>query len=512
MADPLDALYRQNTDYQAEHDGRYWLLSDAEGWGVACDEWVYRIWAAFDGRPTAQVVSAASLQMDTSAAFVESTAKVLARSGLLLPSHPLEPMGCLPSRAPDRLHSPPLVSIIVIAGRQARAHLETCLPSILAQTYPNLEIILVDNQTTDDSGTFVRQNFPQVAVIPADQPLGFDRANNLAMKQAQGEFFFLLNDDTELDPGCVAECVRVISQSDRIAAVVPKMKLYYMRSFLNAIGNSLYPDGLSCDNFVGYLDVGQFDETNQVFTACFGAAMLRSSAVKELGYLDESYSFYFEDMDWSFRARICGYDIVAAPQAVVYHKFNATMETLSSTFKLGLVARNRLRFIWKNLDFRRAWRLTRIYRAEDLRHVAWALEKGRKDIVQTYRRSWQQWVGSWPRLAVARWQTRRLRRPPFSDNAAFALVDRVPPPVMYGRYPTIRAAVVRNHYMRLEVFRPESPPAPEDLAQMITPPAVEVPTLTEKAKEVLREKGVRGLMEETWRYLYWRFAVARQRQ
>jgi GT2 family glycosyltransferase len=512
MTDLLDPLYRQNAEFQPEQHDKYWLLGNAEGGGVVCDASAYHIWSAFDGRPTDEVIRAASAETGTPAAFVESTAKVLARAGLLIPSRPLPSRIHALSTGPVGLGSPPLVSVIILAGPQALAHLEICLSSVMGQTYPNLEVILFDNQRKDDLAEFIEQSFPQVIVISADEPLGFDAANNLAMKQAQGEFFFLLNDDTEMDADCVAECMSVITRSDRTAVVVPKMKLFFMRSFLNSIGNSLYPNGQSCDNFVGYLDTGQFDDTDQVFSACFGAALLRSSVVEEIGYLDEAYSFYFEDTDWSYRARISGYDVVAAPRAIVYHKFNASMDELPSTFKLGLVARNRMRFIWKNLNLGRALRFTRIYVTETLRHIGWATDKGMADIMRTYGQGWWQWLRSLPDLAIARRQTRRLRHPTFRDDAVFALVDTVPRPMLYGRYPLICATVIREHYMQLEMFRPESPLKVEESSPIVMPPPADIATLLRKAKQALNENGLAGLMKETGRYLYWRFTVAQNKQ
>jgi GT2 family glycosyltransferase len=506
MTDPLVSQYLQNRDYEPHFDGSYWLLRDAGGWGLACDEPVYRIWSAFDGRPTGQVIPEASLNIGMPVPFVESTTKVLARAGLLQPSEPLGSMEHNGTSGPVSLESFPLVSVIVLAGPQARPHLETCLPSVVSQTYPNLDVILVDNQTKDDSVAFVREHLPQIQVLSTEEPLGFDAANNMAMKKAQGEFLFLLNDDTEMTSGCVATCMDVMSQSEEIACVVPKMKLFYMRSFINSIGNSLYPDGLSCDNYVGYLDVGQFDTVEEVFSACFGAALLRRSVVEEIGFMDERYSWYFEDMDWSYRARIHGYEIVAAPEAIVYHKFNATMEKLASAFKLGLVARNRLRFIWKNLSLGRALRLTRIYWRESLRHVGWALDKGRNDIVRAYLSSWGQWLRSLPELAMTRRQVRRRRRPPFTEDAAFALVDNVPRPTMYGRFPIVAVPVIQNHYMQLEVFKPDSA-MPGDLPPLVERPALEPRALLLKAGQVLREKGILELAKETRQYLLWRFAI-----
>jgi GT2 family glycosyltransferase len=504
MIDPLDTLYKQNTDYQPRHDGTFWILEDAAGWGLALDDLVYRVWSAFDGRTTGQVIADLSAQARVSAAFLESTAKVLARAGMLIPSQPLQPLAHRTSADVSDLESLPLVSIIILASRQARGHLETCLPSVMAQTYPNLEIILVDNQITDDSVAFTQQHFPEVTVLSTTRNLGFGGSNNLAMGQARGEFFFLVNEDTEMEPDCIAECVRVMLRSDQIAAVAPKMKLFYMRGFINSMGNSTHPNGQSHDNFIGYLDVGQFDDVVQVFTACFGAAMLRRSVVEQIGAMDEKFFVYYDDTDWAFRARINGYQVIAAPRAVVYHKFTATVSTMASTFKLGLIIHNRLRFAWKNFDFGRARRFLWLYMKEDLGNQVWALYKGRYDVAGTYFRQRLHWVFSLPEVTMARWQTRRVCHPSFSDDAAFALTEHIPQPAMYGRYPVFAAHFIRSHYMQLEPFRPESAPAQQDLVPTMTP-ALPAASLLQKAWRTLRSKGLRGLVRETENYVRWRF-------
>jgi len=504
MSDRLDPLYRQNQDYQPLHDGTFWILSDAEGWGLAFDEPVYRVWSSFDGRPTEKVVAEVSSQSGVSQAFAQSTAKVLARAGMLLPSQPLPSLKHEPSADVSDLNPFPQVSIIILASRQARVHLESCLPSVQVQSYPNLEVILVDNQTTDDSAEFARREYPQVRVLSTPEPMGFAGANNWAMEQARGEFFFLVNEATEMEPDCIAECMRVMLGSAEIAVVAPKMKLFYMRDFYNSMGNSTHADGNSHDNYIGYLDVGQFDDTEQVFTACFGAALLRRSVVKDIGYMDEEFFVYYSDTDWSYRARIGGYDVVAAPRAVIYHKFTATIGAMASTFKLGLVIYSRLRFAWKNLDFRRACRFLGLYFKGDIGGYLWAKQNGMKDAMATYRQTRLKWLRSLPEVTQARRRTRRRQRPPFSDDKAFALAAQAPRPAMYGKYPVLAAPFIRNHYMSLQIFSPESAPGPEDLAPVDAAQPPSPLSLVGRGWHVLREKGVRGFMAETHRYFLWR--------
>lgn len=500
--DPLADYYTLNSTYSAQHDGTFWLLSDAAGWGVALDEPAYRIWSSFDGRATADIIPALQTGLGVSGAFIETTVKVLARGGLLQSVSPLPP---LPRPAPiaiETLSRLPLVSIIILASRQAREHLETCLPSVLAQTYPHLEIILVDNQTTDDSVAFTRENFPQVKILSTPQPLGFGGANNLAMKQAQGEFFFLVNEDTEMDSACIAECVKVALSRETIAVVAPKMKLFYMRAFFNSMGNSIHKDAHSYDNFIGYLDVGQFDTLDQVFTVCFGAALLSRKAVEHIGYMDEDYFVYYDDVDWSLRAWIYGYEAVAAPQAVIYHKFNATVNTLASTFRLRLITYNRRRYAWKNFSPRQARKMLRVYRAEDRHNLTLAKRQQQREIVAIYRECQRRWWTALPKLSLARWRMRQARSPHYDENRTMALCAAIPRPTMYGKYPVIHAQVIRNHYMKLDIFSPTLPTAPED-AQVTSPP-ISVEPWSHKVRRVWKTQGPVGLLKETVRYLRWR--------
>ena len=499
MVDPLSSLYTHDQNYSPRFDGTFWLLTSGPDTGLALDETVYRVWQAFDGRQTAEAVANASTDAGVCQAFAESTAKVLARAGLLVSRESPSATSACPCSQNTIAGTLPLASVIILASRQARPHLETCLPSVVSQTYPALEVILVDNQTLDDSVAFTSLVYPQVKIVSTGQPLGFAAANNLAIRQARGEFVFLINEDIELASDCVAECVRVAVESSRTAVVAPKMRLFHMRGFLNSMGTSIYPDGRACDNFVGYLDAGQFDDTDQVFAACFGAALLRRAVIEELGGLDERYHFYYEDMDFAYGARLRGYDIVAAPQALAYHKFSATIGELGSTFKQGMAVRNRLLFAWKNLDLSRARRLTRMYRLEDRLNSVRAKHEGRDDVVREYRNSVLGWVASWPGLALARVRRRWSRYSPAADDAAFALTAGIPEPAMYGRYPIISASNVRDHYMNLECFRPESPWEPEGSVASV----VQAPSLASKVTGTLRDSGLRGLAQEGRRYVRW---------
>ena len=316
----------------------------------------------------------------------------------------------------------PLISIIIV-NFNGRQHLKDLLDSIDEQTYQNIEIIMVDNASKDSSVSFVRQHWPQVILSVQSHNLDFAGGNNAGLRLAKGEYFFLVNNDTKLEPDCLASLFNTAQSHPEAAATVPKLKFFSQPNFINAIGNSVGLVGWGSDNYVGYLDAGQFNEEREVFSACFGATLINRRALKAVGLLDEGYRFYYEDSDWSYRARLMGYKIYFAPKAVVYHKFNATMNTLSFNFKLYLLIGNRIRFVLKNLQPRMALAFTRRYLKEDLRQFLGSLRRLQARRAYTYLKAWARLTFMLFDILRRRRRVQRLRRPENNDQELFKLLQ-----------------------------------------------------------------------------------------
>jgi GT2 family glycosyltransferase len=209
---------------------------------------------------------------------------------------------------------------------------------------------------------------------------------NYGIAATTGAYILVLNDDVELTPGFTAEMVRVMEASPRAAAVVPMMKLFYLRGFINGIGNHVRTKGWGSDNYVGYVDIGQLDDVIEVPSACVSAALLRREAIEAVGSFDAAYRAYYEDADWSFRMRRAGWTINAAPKALVYHKFSAFWKNMER--KLKLAARNRLRFVLKNFDGRLRWAFLRSYMKEDLINILSLIKHRRNAEAWAYVRAY----------------------------------------------------------------------------------------------------------------------------
>ncbi|MBN1872983.1 MAG: glycosyltransferase family 2 protein [Anaerolineae bacterium] len=319
----------------------------------------------------------------------------------------------------------PLVSIVIV-NRNGREHLTTCLPSIAAQHYPNLEIIVVDNGSEDDSVRWLTETWPQVKILALEEDVGFAGANNRGIAQASGEYFFLLNNDTRLDPHTVEFLMARLSGEDRVGAVVPMIRLMSQPAFVNALGNAFRDHGWGGDNYIGYLDVGQLVTIRQVPAACFAAVLIPRTTYEVVGIMDEGYGYYYEDADWSWRARLHGFHILAEPRALVYHAFGGTSATRPWSYKLKLVARNRLRFILKNLSKRQARRFIVNYLREDI--GAWRHARKIKDIdvARAYTTAWREVVQMLPNIYKQRHQIQNRRL--IADEKILYEMEQIPPP------------------------------------------------------------------------------------
>ena len=272
----------------------------------------------------------------------------LAEAGLLLREPETESFsGQLESAAG------PLVSIIIV-GHNSLEWLPECLESIGRQTYEPIEVCNVDNASSDGSQTWITTNYPDVNYHRINQVVSFAKALNIGVDAAAGEYFLLLNPDTVLEPDVIAEMVDKARANPRCGAVGAKLKLLCAPGFLNGIGNRVDTYSWGVDNGLGHLDLGQFDDWYELPSACFAAALIPKQAWEQVGPADEKFPMYYEDSEWSYRARKRDFQILAAPEAVVYHGFggrtpSGDQERLSPS-KLENVVYGRLRFTVKLLD------------------------------------------------------------------------------------------------------------------------------------------------------------------
>jgi len=240
--------------------------------------------------------------------------------------------------------------------------------------YPQVEIILADNASTDGGPDFVRQKFLSVRVLKFDKNFGFAGGNNRAIKQAKGDYIFLLNPDTKVEPECVNRLVEIMERDKSIGICMPKMLMFNEPSVINStgiIGNELLQGR---DRGAWELDCGQYDREKQILGACGAAMFIRRNLFEKIGCFDRLYFAYYEDLDFSIRTWCSGYKVNSAPQAIVYHKFRPFRKDIFNEY---IDHRNRLRMMLKNMSLvTLGWMLPKsLY--SDIKSIYWHLRRKR---------------------------------------------------------------------------------------------------------------------------------------
>jgi len=239
----------------------------------------------------------------------------------------------------------PLISVIVL-NWNGKEYLYSCLESVKAQTYPNMETILVDNASTDGSAEYIKNLFSDLHVIINRENMGYGGGNNRGIREAKGRYIFILNSDTEIEKDCLELLWECIETNKNIGVTTPKILLYDRRDTIDAAGLTIYLDGLSIGR--GRLEPQEkYCRREEVFFGSGCASLFRREMLEEISLFDEGFFAYAEDTDLGWRANLAGWKAYYVPEAIVYHHHSKKFGTYSS-MKAFLVERNRIWVAWKN--------------------------------------------------------------------------------------------------------------------------------------------------------------------
>lgn len=240
---------------------------------------------------------------------------------------------------------PPFLSVIV-PNLNGKHHLVDLFAALGAQTFTDFEVILADDGSTDGSVEFVEAAYPDVRVLVNRRPLGFVANCNAAADAATGRVLVLLNNDTAPDPTWLEKLAVAICANPEAAIVTSKIRLFDRRDTLHTAGDMLGADGIARNRGVWEQDAGQYDRLTTVFSGCGAGSAYRRDVWQALGGFDPDFWMYLEDVDYAFRARLQGHEVVYASEAVVYHKIGGSGgDTLASYY----VGRNTIWNIVKNM-------------------------------------------------------------------------------------------------------------------------------------------------------------------
>jgi GT2 family glycosyltransferase len=233
----------------------------------------------------------------------------------------------------------PLVSVVVVNWNGASL-MPDCLGSLREQTLRDFEVVLVDNGSSDGSVEIARDLLPGVRVVEVGFNSGFARGNNLGIREARGRHVVLLNNDTAAEPHFLEELVKGAAPGPPAGMVAPKILSFHEAGVIDSVGGLVFtPDGIGQGRGRGETDRGQYDDLGPVLCPSGCAALYRREMIDDVGLLADEFFAYCEDSEMGLRATWAGWRAVAAPRAVVRHKYSVSTGTYSP-LKLRLVERN----------------------------------------------------------------------------------------------------------------------------------------------------------------------------
>lgn len=242
---------------------------------------------------------------------------------------------------------------VVILNWNGRSFLEKFLPVVI-QYSSGAEIIVADNQSSDDSVQFLKSNFPEVTVIINAGNEGFSKGYNTALRQVNAEYYVLLNSDVEVTENWLEPIIELLDNNQKIAACQPKILDYNHRSkfeYAGAAGGFIdkYGYPFCRGRIFNELeeDKGQYNSAKEVFWATGACMFVRSEAFWKVEGFDDDYFAHMEEIDVCWRMKNIGYQIYVETKSKVYHVGGGTLNKLSPK-KTFLNFRNNLITLTKN--------------------------------------------------------------------------------------------------------------------------------------------------------------------
>ena len=243
---------------------------------------------------------------------------------------------------------------VVILNWNGKIWLEKFLDNVIENS-KTVEIVVVDNNSKDNSISYLTKNYPTIRIIKHKGNYGYAKGYNEALKQINSEYFILLNSDIEVTENWISPVIDLMEKDKKISACQPKILDYNHRNKFEYAG--------ACGGFIDKLgypfcrgrifnhleeDLGQYNDSKEVFWATGACLFVRSSHFFEIGGLDEDFFAHQEEIDLCWRLKNKGYKIFVEPKSLVYHVGGGTLNVVSP-LKTHLNFRNNLYMLFKNL-------------------------------------------------------------------------------------------------------------------------------------------------------------------
>lgn len=242
----------------------------------------------------------------------------------------------------------PLISIVILNYNQIKVTCEF-IESTKHLTYKNYEIILVDNASKENPTELIRSQYPHVKLIVNEKNLGFTGGNNVGIRAGKGDFFFIVNNDTEVTPNLLDKLVEPFYKDPSIGVVSPKIRYFSNPNIIQYAGFTEINPITGRNSVIGGKeeDRGQHDTPGYTAYAHGAAMLVKKEVIEKVGMLADMFFIYYEELDWSAHIRRAGYKIYYQPEALIFHKESITMGK-ESAIKAYYHNRNRILFMKRN--------------------------------------------------------------------------------------------------------------------------------------------------------------------
>jgi GT2 family glycosyltransferase len=308
---------------------------------------------------------------------------------------------------------------IIIVNYNGGSKVHACVDSVFRFT-SNFELLVVDNGSTDASISQIVSDFPKTIVFNNSTNIGFAPANNVAIKRAKGRWIVLLNPDTRVTESWLDKLVECASVSEDIGIVTPKL-LRTDGKTIDSTGHVFdFRTAYAYDRGWGEPDRGQYDKVEEIQSCCFACAAIRREVISRIGLLDGKMVLYYEDTDYSIRARIAGWRVMYCPRSTVFHERGGVTPKSPAPIQRGWPS-YRLRMILKCYDLSNVIRYGALRIARDTISMAAGIKKDDPHFFLSYLRS-PFWNAIRPPLRERKLvqSTRKI-----SDKALFSLRSNV---------------------------------------------------------------------------------------
>ena len=217
---------------------------------------------------------------------------------------------------------------IIIPTFNSKPFLELCLSSLFAQNFQDFEVIIVDNNSKDDTVNFIKTTYPKIIIIENKQNFGACRARNQGIEISSSNWVMTLDCDVILDKCFISKIIKTVENlSSKVGMIQARI--------LNSDKRTIYSTGICLSFFRRFYDIGKnkidkdkFNRPQYIFGACSAAALYNRRMLQELkedtGYFDERFFFLVEDVDLAWRAQKRGWEGIYCPEAVCYHTGNSS--------------------------------------------------------------------------------------------------------------------------------------------------------------------------------------------